>query len=474
MAPGNATYLSNRAAAYMANYQYDAALADCLQASQLEPNNEKILHRLARIYTFLGRPNDALSVYAQIPLASAADTASAQKAKRAIEIAEKQIDAADGDGKMAVWNINQAKQTLGLGIPMPRKWRFLVARANLKVGSANGLGEVQSIAQDMLRDNPTDAEAMVILGLALYMKDDKGPDNVSDYKRAEDCFRKALQFDPDNKEAKAARQIVRAMDAARTKANTLYSKRSWKEAADAYTEALSVDPSNGITNAKLLGNRALCRMQLQDYDAAKADCSQALKLDPTYVKAKKTRAKIVGHAGDWKQAIDDLKAVQEEFPDDPQIAQDIQNAEREIKLASRKDWYKILGVDRNAETKDIERAYKKKAAVLHPDKTGGDKEKEAQFKEVLAAKEILSDPQKRHAFDNGADLMEPGMAGGSPFGGGGFGGMRGAQIDPEILFNMMNGMNGGRGGGMGGGFPGGFSFSTGGPGMGGGRGGFPF
>lgn len=459
----------------MANYQYDAALADCLQASRIEPNNERILHRLARIYTFLGRPDDALDIYAQIPLASATDTASAQKAKRSIEIAEKQINAEDGDGKMAAWNINQAKQTLGLGIPMPRKWRFLVARANLKIGSANALGEVQSIAQDMLRDNSTDADAMVILGLALYMKDEKGPDNVSDYKRAEDCFKKALQLDPDNKEARAARQIVKSMDAARTKANTLYSKKSWKDAAEAYTEALAVDPSNGITNAKLLGNRALCRLQLQDFDEAKADCNQALKLDPSYVKAKKTRAKIVGRAGDWKQAIDDLKSVQEEFPEDPQIAQDIRSAERELKLASRKDWYKILGVDKDAGLKDIERAYKKKAALLHPDKTGGDKEKEAQFKEVLAAKEILSDPQKRDAFDSGADLMEPGMGGGSPFGGGGFGGgMGGPQIDPEMLFNMMNGM-GGRGGGMGGGgFPGGFSFSSGHPGMGRGRGGFPF
>lgn len=458
----------------MANYQYESALSDCLQASYLDSSNEKVLHRLARIYTFLGRPEDALFTYDKIPLASATDTASAQKAKRSIEIAEQQMNNPDGDGKMAIWNINQAKQTLGPGTPMPRKWRLLVARANLKIGSANSLGEVQAIAQDMMRDNPVDAEAIVLLGQALYMKDDKGPDGVSDYKRADDCFKKALQLDPDNRDAKASRSILKAMEAARSTANSLYTKKSYQAAADAYTEALKIDPKNKVTNAKLLHNRALCRMYLEDYDAAKADCNQALKLDPSYTKAKKARAKVVGNAGDWKQAVEDLKSVQEENPEDPTIAKDIRDAEFELKKAARKDYYKILGVGKSADTKEIERAYKKKAAVLHPDKTGGDEEKEAQFKDCLEAKEILCDPQKRAAYDSGADLMEPSM-GGSPFGGG-FGG-GGVQIDPEMLFNMMNGGMGGMGGrsgGMGGGFPGGFRFSTGGPGMGGGRGGFPF
>lgn len=460
----------------MSDNKFQAALADCLQASRLDPDNDKILHRLARIYTSLGRPEDALSVYSRIPNASATDTGAAYKAQHSISIAEAQIEKPDGDGKMALWNIDQAKQTLGYGTPMPRRWQILRAKANLKVGSANALGEVQGIAQTLMRDNPMDAEAMTLAGRAFYLKDEKGV-GKSDYQRAEECFRKALSFDPDMADARDCLRTMKKLERAKTEANDLYKRSKWEEAVVAYTECLSIDPTNRITNAKILGNRALARSKTEEYDEAKADCDAALKLDPTYIKAKKTRAKITGEQGDWEQAVKDLKALAEENQGDAEIARELRNAELELKKSKRKDWYKILGVPKDASDKDIEKAYKKKAAILHPDKTQGDKEKEELFKDCLEAKETLLDPQKRQIYDSGADLMEPGMGGmGSPFGGGfgpGMGG--GVQIDPEMLFNMMGGMGGmggGRGGGAGG-FPGGFTFSTGGPGMGG-RGGFPF
>lgn len=456
----------------MSDNKFQAALGDCLQAGRLDPDNDKILHRLARIYTSLGRPEDALSVYSRIPNASSTDTQAAQRAIHCIEMAERQLDQPDGDGKMALWNIDQAKQTLGYGTPMPRRWQVMRARANLKIGSSNALGEVQGIAQTLMRDNPMDAEAMTLAGRAFYLKDEKGA-GKSDYQRAEECFRKALSFDPDISEARDCLRTMKKLERAKNEANNLYKTSQWSQAAEAYTECLSIDPSNKITNAKILGNRALARSKIDQFNEAKADCDQALKLDPSYLKAKRTRAKITGEQGDWEQAVKDLQQLSEDNQGDAEIAKELRNAELELKKSKRKDWYKILGVSKDAGDKEIERAYKKKAAILHPDKTQGDKEKEELFKDCLEAKETLLDPQKRQIYDSGADLMEPGMGGtgGHPFGGmGGMGG--GVQIDPEMLFNMMGG---GMGGGQRGGFPGGgFSFSSGGPGMGGGRGGFPF
>lgn len=473
--PTNPTYLSNRAAAYMSANKFSQALGDSLQAARLDPANEKIQHRLARIYTSLGRPEDALTVYDKLPNASAADTAAAKRALQCIEMAEKQLTTEDGDGKMALWSIDQAKQTLGFGTPMPRKWQILRAKANLQLASPNSLGEVQSIAQSLMRDNSMDAEAMTLAGQAFYLRDEKNAGR-SDYQRAEDCFRKALSFDPDLTLARDSLRTMKKLERARNEANDLYKRSQWQKAIDGYTNALEIDPTNKITNAKILGNRAMAGMKLEQWDQARADCDQALKLDPTYIKAKKTRAKITGESGDWEQAVKDLKALADEMQGDAEIQRDLRNAELELKKSKRKDWYKILGVPKDAGEKEIERAYKKKAAVLHPDKTQGDKEKEEMFKDCLEAKETLLDPQKRQIYDSGADLMEPGMGGfgmgGHPFGGGFGGGPGGVQIDPEMLFNMMGGMGGG--GGRGSGFPGGgFTFSTGGM-PGGGRGGFPF
>ncbi|GHO76506.1 molecular chaperone DnaJ [Ktedonobacter sp. SOSP1-85] len=64
-----------------------------------------------------------------------------------------------------------------------------------------------------------------------------------------------------------------------------------------------------------------------------------------------------------------------------------------------KDYYKTLGVDRNASQKDIQKAFRKLARQYHPDINPGDKAAEEKFKEINEANEVLSDPEKRKSYD---------------------------------------------------------------------------
>jgi curved DNA-binding protein len=64
-----------------------------------------------------------------------------------------------------------------------------------------------------------------------------------------------------------------------------------------------------------------------------------------------------------------------------------------------KDYYKILGIDRNASQKEIKQAYRKLARQYHPDVNPGDTTAEARFKEINEAHEVLSDPEKRKKYD---------------------------------------------------------------------------
>jgi molecular chaperone DnaJ len=115
-------------------------------------------------------------------------------------------------------------------------------------------------------------------------------------------------------------------------------------------------------------------------------------------------------------------------------------------VAERPDYYKILGVGKNASDEEIKKAYRKLARKYHPDTNQGDKKAEERFKEISQAHDVLSDSDKRKAYDRG------GLFGGL----GGMGGAAGGGFDPgaftggfsDILSNLF-------GGGGGGGAPGG-------------------
>lgn len=86
-------------------------------------------------------------------------------------------------------------------------------------------------------------------------------------------------------------------------------------------------------------------------------------------------------------------------------------------MAEKRDYYEVLGVDKNASADQIKKAYRQKAIQYHPDKNPGDKEAEEKFKEAAEAYEVLSDPQKKQRYDQ---FGHAGMGGAGGFSGGGF------------------------------------------------------
>jgi molecular chaperone DnaJ len=111
-----------------------------------------------------------------------------------------------------------------------------------------------------------------------------------------------------------------------------------------------------------------------------------------------------------------------------------------MRMATKRDYYEILGVDRKASAEEIKKAYRKLAVKLHPDKNPGDPTAEDKFKELGEAYEVLMDENKRAAYDRfGHNAFGQGSPG--PSSGGGF-------HDPFDIFREVFGAGGGGGGGI--------------------------
>lgn len=113
-----------------------------------------------------------------------------------------------------------------------------------------------------------------------------------------------------------------------------------------------------------------------------------------------------------------------------------------------KDYYKILGVERNADEKEIKKAYRRLARQYHPDMKPGDKAAEARFKEINEANEVLSDTEKRRKYDElGQNYQRWQQSGGQPggfdwsqwTGGGRPGGTRVEYGDVQDLSDLFGG-----------------------------------
>jgi DnaJ family protein C protein 7 len=202
------------------------------------------------------------------------------------------------------------------------------------------------------------------------------------------------------------------------------------------------------------------------------DINKSIQLNERYWKAYMRRGNIYMTLNMYEEAKYDFQKVKDNDPSNKDIHKLLEDSKKEEAKAKKRDYYKILDIDRNASTDDIRKAYKKLALKWHPDRNSESEESkkmaEKMFRDINDAYSVLSDAKKKRMYDAGSDPLNP-EEGGSNIIVYDIGGMDGMHFggDHSDMFNMFFG-----GGGpeskflitlvffnmndMGGGFPGGF------------------
>ncbi|KAF4109148.1 hypothetical protein G5714_010221 [Onychostoma macrolepis] len=210
--------------------------------------------------------------------------------------------------------------------------------------------------------------------------------NLGDHEMSLNEVRECLKLDPDHKQCFSHYKQVKKLNKQIQAAEELIQQQMYSDAVSKYESVMKTEPNvpQFILNAK----ERMCHCLTKDQQTAKAIsvCSEILKADPHNVNALKDRAEAYLQDDQYEEAIKDFESAKEH------------------------NYYKILGVKRTAQKKEILKAYRKLAQQWHPDNFQDAEEKkkaEKKFIDIAQAKEVLTNPEMRSKFDQGEDPMDP-------------------------------------------------------------------
>jgi DnaJ family protein C protein 3 len=460
LAPHSPKVAFRRADLFYMMRRWDECLEDIATTLEGDPWHKKALERHAAILSSTGRLTEAAASYEKLGTAYA----NAGNAKKASEFHGKARQAAELGAQLDTLS---ARVTSDL----PMEERIAAARhcvhvlssivkdfasdsipLQLRKAECAVLARHQMAASEALKyvltREPQNLKAIAINARSLHQ--------LGSIEGAKNEVRRCLGLDPEAAGCIAVHKQLKHHGKVTSSIEAHVKQSKWNEVikeVDAYLGE-NADPPN----LEQLW-RWKCEGYLHERDVAKGlkACETAIDIEsgnennPQLAELYLKRADLYILDDDFDAAqkeLDKAKAVQ---PEGSAVREFQQKLEKLKAAAARKDYYKILGVPRSANDKDIRRAYKKLALKLHPDKlrsedmTDADREKaNNRFRDINEAKEVLLDTEKRKRFDNGEDVTKPpGQEGGFHHG---------------SHFHFQGGFPGG---GFPGGFPGGFNFQFG-------------
>ncbi|KZT09659.1 protein prenylyltransferase [Laetiporus sulphureus 93-53] len=351
--PAEPTYLTNRAAAYMALKKFKFALADCQQAADLqsESPSSKTLIRLARCQLFTGSTAPALSTLRAVLDLEPYNGPALQLQKKVLELEAHLQNFQDAKrrqdwvtARLALDKCVQAIEAKGGDIPVQWKLGRIEFELAQKNWDAAGIA-----SSEALHLEPNSPDVLALRGLVLFL--------TAKIEEALQHVQSALRLDPGHEVAQRLRKRIKDVERLKEEGNVAFKAGRLQEATERYGEALGRigeednEGNGGQIRAIFLSHRATTLMKLEQYEDALQDTEEFLRLYPASFKGLRTRAHIYLHLEKYDNAIADFKSAieQAEFEgsdaDVKALRSELKKAELALKRSKSKDYSKILGSD---------------------------------------------------------------------------------------------------------------------------------
>uniref|UniRef100_A0A674F5E0 DnaJ homolog subfamily C member 3 n=1 Tax=Salmo trutta TaxID=8032 RepID=A0A674F5E0_SALTR len=230
--------------------------------------------------------------------------------------------------------------------------------------------------------------------------------HLGDHEMSLNEVRECLKLDPDHEQCYSHYKQVKKLNKQIQSAEELIQQQRYGDAVSKYESVIKTEPN--VPQYSHHAKERICHCL--DVSRAITVCSEVLQSDPQNVNVLKDRAEAYLLDEQYEEAIKDYETAREHSENDRQIKEGLEKAQRLLKQSQKRDYYKILGVKRTAQKKEIVKAYRKQAQQWHPDNFQDPVEKkkaEKKFIDIAQAKEVLTDPEMRQKFDNGEDPMDP-------------------------------------------------------------------
>ncbi|XP_017558495.1 dnaJ homolog subfamily C member 3a [Pygocentrus nattereri] len=399
--PKNYVGYYRRATVYLAMGKSKSALPDLSKVIELKPDFTSARLQRGNLLLKQGKLDEAESDFKKV-LKSSPSSREEQEAQSQLKksdeiqrlVTRARSDFSHKDYSSAVTHLDKIIDTCQWDVDC----REMRAECFIQLGEMGKAISDLKAASKLRNDN---TQAFYKLSTIYY--------NLGDHEMSLNEVRECLKLDPDHKQCFSHYKQVKKLNKQIMSAEELIQQQRYGDAVSKYETVMKTEPN--VPQYMLHAKERICHCLSVDQQGAKAIpvCSEVLKSDPQNVNALKDRAEAYLQEEQYEEAIKDFESAKE-HSDDHQIKEGLERAQRLLKQSQKRDYYKILGVKRTAQKKEILKAYRKLAQQWHPDnfQDPEDKKKaEKKFIDIAQAKEVLTDPEMRSKFDHGEDPLDP-------------------------------------------------------------------